>query len=251
MATERTRSTRPHPSAFFLTSVTEATRKVFRLTQKPPRHPAGNRSHTVELPETDTHKVSPVGARSSYPPPAACAPHCTHPTVNSALLVAWKQQLLGSSGRPVKLLKSSCNWAKELEVTIIVTHFLSPLHIICISIVQCIAKKPLFKCVCARSFTIASWCWVPAGVTAFLFPSSSSSLILFGTGAIWFKWSPLQLASLQLLRFMNCCAVHWKLSHHHLFTLSLPEKFFFFFLSLLLPFAGKLSLPSRGRGLHH
>lgn len=47
-----------------------------------------------------------------------CALHLHFAVNHSTPLVARKQQLLGLSGRPVKL-PSWCNWAKELEVTMI------------------------------------------------------------------------------------------------------------------------------------
>lgn len=70
------------------------------------------------------------------------------------------------------------------------------------------------------------------------FPPSPSSFH-FGTSAIWFKWAPLQLASLQLWHFMNCCAAHYGRSHHHLFTFCLPEKFFCLLLANALLLTGK------------
>lgn len=54
-----------------------------------------------------------------------------------------------------------------------------------------------------------------------LFPS-----FLFGTSAILFKRAPLQLASLQLWLFMNCCTVHWRCCHYLLLALCFPAKFF-------------------------
>lgn len=60
----------------------------------------------------------------------------------------------------------------------------------------------------------------------------------FGRSAIWFKWAPLQLASLQLGCFMNCCMVHLRRFHYHLLAFCLPE---FSFLCLLL--ANEFFLP--------
>lgn len=143
-----------------------------------------------------------------------------------------------------------CNWAKELEVSMIIYSFFpfislpplftySTLHhnnMYCHATTYC--QKAFVPSMCAHCFTYCQLMLNPEKSPS-LFPS-----FLFGTSAIWFKWAPLQLASLQLWRFTNCCTVHWRCCYYLLLALCLPEKFFF------LPFAGKLSLLSRGRGLH-
>lgn len=90
-----------------------------------------------------------------------------------------------------------------------------------------------FVQVCVHTaLLIANWCWgagmLSPGPCLFSSSSSSSSFLL-GISAIWFKWASLQLASLQLWHFMNCCTTHWRLSHNHPLAFCLPEKFFCLF----------------------
>lgn len=107
-------------------------------------------------------------------------------------LLAWAAALYG------------CNPAKEREVAMIILLLLSvslfvsvtlPLFstyttIICIAIVQCIAKKPLFKYVCTL-LCIANWCWVLEKVLAFFFLLvllSISGQVPFDLRGLLYSW---------------------------------------------------------------
>lgn len=122
--------------------------------------------------------------------------------------------------------------------------FLPYLHIVhhnnmyCHTIIYC--QKAFVPSMCAHCFYL-----LPVDAKSWEKPFFPA--FLFGTSAIWFKWASLQLASLQLWRFMNCCTVHWRCSYYHLLAFCLPEKFFFF----SLPFCWQIISSFQGKRMHH
>lgn len=109
--TARTGLTRPRRSA-----LSHLCDRLFRMQKGDPKRVQSNTKHPSSCRKTFRY------CRVSWGRPSQVflfGMHCTHLAVNhSTLLVAWKQQLLCLSSRPVKL-SSSCNWAKELEVAMI------------------------------------------------------------------------------------------------------------------------------------
>lgn len=102
-----------------------------------------------------------------------------------------------------------------------------------------------FVQVCVHTLLlITSWCWVP-GKSLSLFSASS---FLFVISAIWFKWTYLQLASLQL--FQSSCRNSWTAALYTEGTLILISSSLFAW-KVFLRCAGKLSLSYTGGGLHH
>lgn len=171
-------------------------------------------------------------------------------TAHTPLLMNWLCWLHASSSclAWADILFNShhgCNWAKELEVAMIIDplfislpHTLSSLHIVhhnsmyCHSTMYC--QKAFVPSMCVHCS-----CYCILMLNLGKSPSSFFFLFLFGTSAIWFKWAPLQLASLQLCRFMNCCAIHWRCSHHHLLAFCLPESFSAFCWQNISPLQGR------------
>lgn len=129
-----------------------------------------------------------------------------------------------------------CNYSRFLSSSLCLCHSSSSLHlaphnnIYCHSTMYC--QKAFVPSMCAHCFT---YCQLMLNPGRSFFPSS----FLFGISAIWLKWPPLQLVSLQLWHFMNCCTVHWRCSYYHLIAFHLPEKFSAFRWQIISSLQGK------------